>query len=541
MRRSGMSVPLSQRDLEVNRLVKFSAPYSPVTATLSGSSTSVLHLRLSSDWRFGTFDFIAVEVDDLITVLSEERTIRALEGAFIGIFLALGLYHLLLMAALRDSSYAYYVLHIFGMALVSTQFYGFPQEYLWPETPLWGIEAFNVWRMFAIVGLAQFTRVFLDTRQKQPRLDVALRVIIVGSILIVAASPFVAFLIVVETMGICFLALFILVFWTGIAAQLARNPLARYFLTGNVFTLLGIAIAVAAEMGVLDSVAWANYGPQIGTTLEALMLSQGLAYRINLLRMDLANKKLEAERIRREQEEERRSFLEHQTLELERKVVERTSELAQERERSDLLLRNMLPATIADELKLHGKSAPRRHEEVSILFTDFAGFTQTVSTIPPQRMVEELNEIFLGFDNIVDQLGLEKIKTIGDAYLAAAGVPNALADHAILCVRAGLGMQQWIANRNLTSSIKWDLRIGVHSGPVVAGVVGSKKFAYDNWGDTVNIASRMESSGEVGRVNISAYTYDLVRSQFDCVYRGKIEAKGKGAIDMYYVIAQRSI
>jgi class 3 adenylate cyclase len=225
---------------------------------------------------------------------------------------------------------------------------------------------------------------------------------------------------------------------------------------------------------------------------------------------------------------------------LERKVDERTMELSKERERSEALLRNILPAAIAEELKDHGFSAPRRHDEVSILFSDFVAFTQTVSTVPPQRMVGELNEIFSGFDEIVERHKLEKIKTIGDAYMAAAGVPEALTDHAIRSVSAALEMQQWIAARNVSSSMKWGLRIGIHAGPVVSGVVGSRKYAYDIWGDTVNIASRMESSGEPGRVNISAYVYDLVRGVFDCEYRGKVAAKGKGEIDMYFVDALKN-
>jgi class 3 adenylate cyclase len=280
------------------------------------------------------------------------------------------------------------------------------------------------------------------------------------------------------------------------------------------------------------------FGPQIGTALEALLLSRGLAYRMNLIKAELAEKRVAEERLRREHEEEQRVFLEQQKTVLEKKVAERTVELSAERERSEVLLRNILPVSIAEELKRDGRSAPRRHEEVSILFSDFASFTQTVATIPPHRMVDELNEIFHGFDDIIERHGLEKIKTIGDAYLAAAGLPEPLEDHAGKCVLAALEMQQWIANRNVSASIKWGLRIGVHSGSVVAGVVGKKKYAYDIWGDTVNIASRMESAGAPERVNVSAYTYDLIRAQFDCEYRGKIDAKGKGEIDMYFVLRE---
>jgi class 3 adenylate cyclase len=226
--------------------------------------------------------------------------------------------------------------------------------------------------------------------------------------------------------------------------------------------------------------------------------------------------------------------------ELEDKVSQRTLELQHEQVRTKELLHNILPLEIAEELSATGSARPARHESVTILFTDFSGFTQAVSAMPADRMVGELNEIFAAFDGITDECGVEKIKTIGDAYMAAAGLPKACPDHAQRCVRAALRMIEYLEHRNRAAAFKWSLRLGVHSGPVVAGVVGRRKYAYDIWGDTVNIASRMESAGEVGRVNISAYTYDLIREEFECEYRGKVDAKGKGQIDMYFVKSARS-
>jgi class 3 adenylate cyclase len=214
-------------------------------------------------------------------------------------------------------------------------------------------------------------------------------------------------------------------------------------------------------------------------------------------------------------------------------------DVAVEHERSERLLLNILPAELAQELSATGSARPARHEAVTILFTDFSGFTQVASSMPAERMVAELNEIFAVFDDITDACGVEKIKTIGDAYMAAAGLPKPCLDHAQRCVRAGLSMIDYLDSRNRTAAFKWSLRVGVHSGPVVAGIVGKRKYAFDIWGDTVNVASRMESSGEIGRVNVSAYTFDLIREEFDCAYRGKVDAKGKGEIDMYFVTGPR--
>lgn len=208
---------------------------------------------------------------------------------------------------------------------------------------------------------------------------------------------------------------------------------------------------------------------------------------------------------------------------------------AAEHERSERLLRNILPADLARELSDTGVASTARHDSTTILFTDFSGFTEVASAMPADRMVAELNEIFGAFDDLCDELGVEKIKTIGDAYMAAAGLPKPCADHAQRCVRLGLRMLDYLEQRNQRAAFKWSLRVGVHSGPAVTGVVGKRKYAFDVWGDTVNIASRIESAGEAGRVNVSAYTYDLIRSEFDCEYRGKLDAKGKGQIDMYFV------
>ncbi len=213
--------------------------------------------------------------------------------------------------------------------------------------------------------------------------------------------------------------------------------------------------------------------------------------------------------------------------------------LNQERRKSDQLLRNVLPETIAQELKRTERVQPVHYESASVLFTDFVGFTQIAESFTPEELVEELDSCFSQFDQIARKYRLEKIKTIGDAYMAVGGVPHVNQTHAVDCVLAALEIEQLVSGLRkkgmAASRPYWQVRIGIHSGDLVAGVVGREKFAYDVWGDTVNTASRLESSGEAGRVNISGATYELVKEFFDCEFRGKVAAKNKGDIDMYFV------
>jgi len=203
------------------------------------------------------------------------------------------------------------------------------------------------------------------------------------------------------------------------------------------------------------------------------------------------------------------------------------------------LLLNILPAEVADELQKNGSATPRYYEMASVLFTDFKGFTQLSENLTPQEVISELDIFFMAFDDIVEKNGLEKIKTIGDSYMCAGGIPTANNSHPFNIVKAGLEMQDFILKRNAERTKRnlpeWHIRVGINTGQLVAGVVGKKKYAYDIWGSTVNVASRMESNGEAGRVNISAATYELIKDKYDCTHRGKIFAKNIGEIDMYFV------
>jgi class 3 adenylate cyclase len=222
-----------------------------------------------------------------------------------------------------------------------------------------------------------------------------------------------------------------------------------------------------------------------------------------------------------------------------RLLYQKNQEIKKEQVRSDELLLNILPAQVADELKEYGAAQARHYDNVTVLFSDFKDFSKIAETLSPDQLVEELDYCFKAFDQIVSKHDLEKIKTIGDAYMCAGGLPTPNGDHANRAVNAAIEMQQFLENwkkeKILTGEPYFEARIGIHTGPVVAGVVGTKKFAYDIWGDTVNIASRMESGSEPGKINISGVTHRFIQHQFRCRHRGKVEVKNRGEIDMYFV------
>jgi class 3 adenylate cyclase len=220
-------------------------------------------------------------------------------------------------------------------------------------------------------------------------------------------------------------------------------------------------------------------------------------------------------------------------------INKRTEELLLEKDRTEQLLANVLPKDTADEIKSTGKAKKKKFQMVTVLFSDIQGFTKIAESMNPEVLIDQLDHFFFHFDSVVEKYNIEKIKTIGDAYMCAGGIPEKNRTNPVEVVLAALEMQQYMINLKRELSEKklpvWDIRIGIHTGSVIAGVIGHKKLSYDIWGDTVNTASRMESSGEAGKINISGSTYELVKDFFICEYRGKMPVKYKGEIDMYFV------
>jgi len=224
---------------------------------------------------------------------------------------------------------------------------------------------------------------------------------------------------------------------------------------------------------------------------------------------------------------------------LEQLVQSRTEELNNEKEKTETLLANVLPKGTADEIMSKGKATKKKFNFATVLFSDIQGFTRIAEEINPEVLIDELDKFFFYFDSVVEKYNIEKIKTIGDAYMCAGGIPKKNRTNPIEVILAAIEMQEFMKDlkqeQKEKGQIFWDIRIGLHTGIVIAGVVGQKKLSYDIWGDTVNTASRMESSGEAGKINISGTTYEYAKDFFICEYRGKMPVKYKGELDMYFI------
>lgn len=460
---------------------------------------------------------------------------------FIGIYAMMFLYNLFVFISIRDVAYVYYLIYILGATYMTLNNAGFSVSIVgsvFEDFPLWrGTVESIVSAMNSAVAIL-FTMAFLRTKKNLPFWHKILRyaLLLIVIMLIGANVNFEAFAPLIYLSAILIIILFVIV---GVRGIRKKVPSAQYYLLAYIFSIAGTMTLALALLGVLPLNDFTfNYSSPTGYTLQLLFFSFALADKINVLKT--ANEEKQARIIEHLRENEQLQT--KVTRELEEKVTVRTHEIVkqkeiiqEEKEKSEKLLYNILPQTVARELIDTGSTKPARFDEVSVLFTDFVDFTHISASIPPDKLVHELNEIFFMFDDIVEDTGLEKIKTIGDSYMAVSGLPIKREDHAVRCVRAAMEMIACVVKRNKESAIKWDLRIGIHTGPVVAGVVGKKKFTFDLWGDTVNMASRMESAGVPGKVNVSAYTFDLIRNAYKCTYRGKVSIKGKGDIDMYLV------
>jgi adenylate cyclase len=454
-----------------------------------------------------------------------------------GCFVMLLLYHIVYLFLTKDLVYLYFSLFVFAVS--------FP--FLTLVTDLFDAPKYNALLFFSVSGMFsafyfQLTRKLLGLKELLPKWDKILRVFIVAKALLVAlysifyivsGDIFVILSVYIPSILVELSVMVLL----AVALLKTKDRISLFFVIGSSLAWLAMLIAVMSADDLnsltpqLSPIKYAT--PAIGFVLESLVFAMVLSYRARMNEID----KKKAQNALIDQLQENKKIQEIANKELELKVKERTKDIKVEQQKAENLLLNVLPKSVVQEMKEHGKSVPKKFDNVTVLFADFVGFTAISSSISPEDLVEQLNFFFAEFDAIMKRHGLEKIKTIGDAYLAVSGLPVSSVNHAEKAVQAAKDLMDFLDKLRKQNPVylPWQMRIGVHSGDVVAGVIGDYKFAYDIWGDTVNVASRLETNSRSGKINISGTTYELVKDKFECQARGEINVKNRGKVPMYFV------
>jgi len=470
--------------------------------------------------------------------LEKNSTTNTVWNLIFGCFLILILYHFVYFFFTRDSAYLYYCLFVFA---VSFPFLTLTRDVV--DRP-----EYNALLFFSVSGLFsvfyfQLTRKFIALKELLPKWDKVLKYYILGkTTLVVLYCTLHIFtkdiFVILATYIPALFAELVLMVLLAVALIKTRDRIALLFVIGSSLAWAGMVTAILnADPATSFTPPMTPYQfatPAYGFVLESLFFAMVLAYRSKLNEVH----KKEAQEALIHQLQENKSLQEKVNRELEEKVAERTRTIALEREKSEKLLLNVLPYSVVEEMKETGTSRPRRFDDVSVLYADFVDFTRIAEKMSPEMLVQRLDHFFKNFDSIAARNHMEKIKTIGDAYMCVSGLPNPDGNHARNAVKAALEFLEFLKDLDSArepGSPEWKLRIGIHTGPVVAGVIGDYKFTYDIWGDTVNTASRLQEHSQGGRINISEEVYQLIKNDFICQKRGTFQVKNKGEIQMYFV------
>ena len=518
----------------------------PILVSFGDTKTHVLAVRyhlfpLSKlgktdliDFSTNLFTLRLIEANEYYNeVLKKEEKTSQYSMLIVGFFLALAFIHFLLFLFYRKALYnlffALYNASISYIAYIVIVLNRLDDPELINENIFKTILAFAIFN----ISLSGFVNVLFAKRKLRYKIFVILNLLSIAlyyfnnkiSAIFVFFS---LFYVVVESFFL-------------IIRAIIRKQKEAYIVGGGILTFLGYIVIL-----ILSSIFDFGFqGYRLDKTVLSIIvlisfplsISAYLAWQFGATNLSLKKQLDEVNRlseINLQQEQEKQNILQNQNELLEKQVDERTQELKNEKQKTENLLLNILPQEVADELKDKGSSEAKYYDEVSVLFTDFVSFTQNSEKMGAEKMLKELNDCFTAFDMIMEKHGLEKIKTIGDAYMAVCGLPHQNPNHAYQTVSAALDITEFIENRKKYNPDTLDIRIGVNSGALIAGIVGVKKFAYDIWGDTVNTAARMEQNSQKGKVNISESTYQMIKDRVQCEYRGKIEVKGKGELDMYF-------
>ena len=460
-------------------------------------------------------------------------------GFFYGMLGVMFLYNLFVFFAIRDFAYLFYVLNVAATFFFVACLVGHLNVFVFQNTPLIANYFMPIASAILMLTSSAFLLTFLEVPKYAKNWKYVLYVQMIIAVLIMLSCTFMGYGKMTELINSIAFVSTIMNVVIAVICWRNGNPSAKFYLLAFGAYISGILIIAFRNAGLLPLNALTLHSIEIGPSIELILLSLALSDKINRYRKE----KEEATRLALKVEKDAKENLET-------KVEERTQQLqrtldlvGKEREKSDKLLLNILPADTAQELKETGKATPKQYDMATVLFTDFKDFTRITRDISVEQIIENLNTCFRAFDEICEKHKLEKIKTIGDSYMCVGGVPTRNKTNALDAVLTGLEMQKWVKEwgkkQKAAGEEPWTLRVGIHTGSVIAGVVGKDKFAYDIWGDTVNMASRMETKGEIGRVNISSTTYAIIKDKFDCSYRGKVSVKNSGETEMYFVENQK--
>ncbi len=498
-------------------------------------------LKESFNYSQAGFTIYLSSYDAAINAFSNQVVISKILLALFFVFLVLGGLHFLLYLFFRkNAGNLYYSIFVVLFALMIFWSYAANSYLFYPDfvtVYMYFISLLFPWVLVPLVKLLYF--LFFNKTPKFFYIIISLAAL--GSIFYYFNFPFISYfyaayavIVIIEIIRVAILAIL-------------KNMNGGWILgTGVIFFILfflSIVMIVLFNGGLsIDGGSFWGFVFLISIMLAILsipismsvFLARDFAITNKNLNTQLENVKiLSAKSL--EQEKDKQRILEGQKEKLEVMVTERTKELEEEKDKTEKLLLNTLPLKVVNELKANGVAEPESFDNVTVYFSDIVGFTNISTQLEPAVLIGELNKMFTAFDDIMEHNNCERIKTIGDAYLAVCGMPDKVEQHAERMAEAALQIKQYLNKRNKDSEIEWKIRIGLHSGAVVGGIVGVRKYIYDVFGDTINTSSRMESNSEAMRINVSETTFNLLKEGFEFTPRDPIEIKGKGMMKMYFL------
>ncbi len=515
--KSGRWHPFDQRNYKHNNYV--------LDFSIQPADTAVFYLQITSHVMIYSVYMMKYE-----TFVNESSSRHLAKGIIIGLFLMIILYNFFIYLAVSDKNYLYYTLYACFNILMICDLTGYMDflwqgnlQFMWDKTPA----------IIAVDGLLLmlFSKHILEFDKYFPFANKFIYYFLAPVAIWTITVNFLGYKIY-ASMTNQFWVLILVVFLYIAAIKVYRKGYlpARFYIIACGSFFIACGMYAATLLGFIPVNTLTNHIIEIGSGLEMLLFSFALADKMRQFRKDKSQAQSQLLKTLRENE---RLILDQNRI-LEIQVEERTKDLKLEKEKSENLLLNILPKNIADELKEKGFSEAKHFGNVSIMFIEFVEFSKISENFGPEKLVSEINYYFKGFDQIINKYQLEKIKSFGGAYLAVSGMSNPLDENAVTLVKASIEILNFVREYKIKGGA-FEIKIGIHSGPVVAGIVGSKKFAFDVWGDVVNTAARMEQHGEADNINVSLESYHKIKNTFDCRHRGKISIKNKGEYDMYIV------